>query len=185
MIKFILLFSRHGLARLQKFYVPYTDTQRKRLTKEVTTTVLARTGKKCNFVDYAGDKIVYKRYASLYFAFCIEPDTNELLTLESIHRLVEFLDKYFGNVCELDVIFNFEKAHFILDEFIIGGEIQETSVKVGIQAVESQDGIMEREIEEASQLFPSLNKSARNNISSSGVHSNTFTFDNCEAQRNM
>ena len=77
------------------------------------------------------------------------------------------------------MIFNFEKAHFILDEFIIGGEIQETSVKVGIQAVESQDGIMEREIEEASQLFPSLNKSARNNISSSGVHSNT---DMCERE---
>ena len=30
-------------------------------------------------------------------------------------------------VCELDIIFNFEKAYFILDEFLMGGEIQETS----------------------------------------------------------
>jgi hypothetical protein len=42
----------------------------------------------------------------------------------------------------LDVIFNFEKAQFVLDELIIGGEIQETSVRVGIAAVESADHIM-------------------------------------------
>lgn len=35
---------------------------------------------------------------------------NELITLEVIHEFVEVLDKYFGNVCELDLIFNFHKA---------------------------------------------------------------------------
>ena len=34
------------------------------------------------------------------------------------------LDKYFGSVCELDIIFNFEKAYYILDELILGGEMQ-------------------------------------------------------------
>ena len=38
------------------------------------------------------------RYASLYFCCCVEPDDNELLTLEVIHRYVELLDKYFGSV---------------------------------------------------------------------------------------
>ena len=37
-------------------------------------------------------------------------DDNELLTLEVIHQFVEILDKYFGNVCELDLIFNFHKV---------------------------------------------------------------------------
>uniref|UniRef100_A0A8C0G822 Adaptor related protein complex 1 subunit sigma 3 n=1 Tax=Chelonoidis abingdonii TaxID=106734 RepID=A0A8C0G822_CHEAB len=69
------------------------------------------------------------RYASLYFCCAIEDQDNELLTLEVVHRYVELLDRYFGNVCELDIIFNFEKAYFILDEFIMGGEIQETSKK--------------------------------------------------------
>jgi hypothetical protein len=41
-------------------------------------------------------------------------------------RYVEVLDKYFGSVCELDIIFNFEKAYFILDELILGGEMQVT-----------------------------------------------------------
>jgi len=30
--------------------------------------------------------------------------------LETVHHYVEVLDKYFGNVCELDIIFNFHKV---------------------------------------------------------------------------
>ena len=44
--------------------------------------------------------------------------------LSTFYRYVEVLDKYFGSVCELDIIFNFEKAYFILDELILGGEMQ-------------------------------------------------------------
>ena len=29
--------------------------------------------------------------------------------------------RYFGNVCELDLIFNFHKAYYILDELLIAG----------------------------------------------------------------
>ena len=32
------------------------------------------------------------------------------MTLEVIHQYVEVLDRYFGNVCELDIIFNFHKV---------------------------------------------------------------------------
>ena len=84
-------------------------------------------------------KIVYKRYASLFFCLAVEPGDNELLTLEIIHRYVEVLDKYFGNVCELDIIFNFEKAYHVLDELILGGEIQETSKNIVIKAIAQQD----------------------------------------------
>lgn len=46
-------------------------------------------------------------------------------------------------VCELDIIFNFEKAYFILDEFLMGGEIQETSkFAVGV-SVEDADTLQE------------------------------------------
>ena len=38
------------------------------------------------------------RYASLFFCLAIEKGDNELITLEVIHRYVEVLDKYFGNV---------------------------------------------------------------------------------------
>lgn len=46
-------------------------------------------------------KIVYRRYASLFFiAGCASTD-NELITLEIVHRYVEQMDKYYGNVCEV------------------------------------------------------------------------------------
>ena len=50
---------------------------------------------------------------------------NELSILEFIHNLVETLDKYFENVCELDLMFNLERAHFILDEMLMSGRIVE------------------------------------------------------------
>ena len=53
-------------------------------------------------------------------------------------RYVELLDKYFGSVCELDIIFNFEKAYFVLDELLIGGEVQETSKKSVLKAIAAQ-----------------------------------------------
>lgn len=40
----------------------------------------------------------------------MDKDDNELITLEVIHQFVEVLDRYFGNVCELDLIFNFHKV---------------------------------------------------------------------------
>lgn len=43
-------------------------------------------------------KVVYRRYASLFFVCGIGSGDNELITLEIIHRYVEVLDRYFGNV---------------------------------------------------------------------------------------
>lgn len=73
--------------------------------------------------------MIYRRYASLYFiiAIDIDDDINELSYLEFIHNLVETLDKYFENVCELDIMFNIEKAHFIMDEMVMSGYILETN----------------------------------------------------------
>ena len=63
--------------------------------------------------------------------FGIDSDDNELASLELIHLFVETLDKYFGSVCELDVVYNFYKVYTVLDELLVGGEIVETS-KVNI-----------------------------------------------------
>lgn len=43
-------------------------------------------------------KVIYRRYASLFFVCGIGSEDNELTTLEIIHRYVEILDRYFGNV---------------------------------------------------------------------------------------
>lgn len=49
--------------------------------------------KLCNFIDWKNLKLVYKRYASLYFIAGVDPADNELLTLEVIHHFVEVLDR--------------------------------------------------------------------------------------------
>ena len=38
-----------------------------------------------------------------------------------IHHFVEVLDRHFSNVCELDLVFNFYKAYWLLDEVFIAG----------------------------------------------------------------
>ena len=50
------------------------------------------------FGCFADTKVVYRRYASLFFVCGIGSGDNELITLEIIHRFVEVLDRYFGNV---------------------------------------------------------------------------------------
>lgn len=60
-------------------------------------------------------KIVYRRYAGLFFTIGIDASDNELTFLEAIHLFVEILDHYFSNVCELDLVFNFHKVGGLLD----------------------------------------------------------------------
>lgn len=54
-------------------------------------------------------------------------DENVLAALELVHGFVEALDRYFGSVCELDIMFHLDKAHFILDEMVMNGCIVETN----------------------------------------------------------
>ncbi|KAK1786121.1 hypothetical protein P4O66_017854 [Electrophorus voltai] len=142
-IRFLLLFSRQGRVRLQKWFTALSEHEKKKVVREMSLAVLTRPPKACNFLQWKDLKVVYRRYASLYFCCGLEQRDNELLTLEIIHRYVELLDQYFGNVCELDIIFNFEKAYFILDEFIIGGEIQETSKMCVAKSMEEADANQE------------------------------------------
>lgn len=93
-----MLFSRQGKLRLQKWYSAYPDKSKKKITRELIATILSRKQKMSSFLEWKESKIVYKRYASLYFCCSIEQEDNELLTLEVIHRYVELLDKYFGSV---------------------------------------------------------------------------------------
>lgn len=58
----MLLFSRQGKLRLQKWYVPLSDKEKKKITRELVQTVLARKPKMCSFLEWRDLKIVYKRY---------------------------------------------------------------------------------------------------------------------------
>ncbi|GAA5807177.1 hypothetical protein MFLAVUS_000531 [Mucor flavus] len=129
-INWLLLVSRQGKVRLTKWFVTIPPKEKAKIVKDATQLVLARRVKMCNFLEYKAG---------------INQDDNELITLEIIHRYVEILDRYFGNVCELDLIFNFQKAYFILDELLIAGELQETSKKSVLRVITQEDQFEEQE----------------------------------------
>ena len=64
---------------------------------------------------------------------------NEMAIYEFIHCYVETLNAVFGNVCEQDVrmcikvdlqiMFNLDRSHFILDEMVANGEVVDINRK--------------------------------------------------------
>ncbi|KAL1351731.1 hypothetical protein HN51_015603 [Arachis hypogaea] len=121
MIRFILLQNRQGKTRLAKYYVPLEDSEKHKVEYEVHRLVVNRDPKYTNFVEFRTHKVIYRRYAGLFFSLCVDITDNELAYLECIHLFVEILDHFFSNV------------YLILDEFILAGELQETSKKAIIE----------------------------------------------------
>ncbi|PGH11020.1 AP-2 complex subunit sigma [Polytolypa hystricis UAMH7299] len=140
-LSFILIQNRQGKTRLAKWYAPYTDDEKIKLKGEVHRLIAPRDQKyQSNFVEFRrSTKIVYRRYAGLFFCVCVDANDNELAYLEAIHFFVEVLDQFFGNVCELDLVFNFYKVYAILDEVFLAGEIEETSKQVVLTRLEHLD----------------------------------------------
>ncbi|KAL2249960.1 UNVERIFIED_CONTAM: AP-2 complex subunit sigma [Sesamum indicum] len=132
-IRFIILQNRQGKTRLAKYYIPLEESEKHKVEYEVHRLVVNRDPKFTNFVEFRNHKVIYRRYAGLFFSLCVDITDNELAYLESIHLFVEILDHFFSNVCELDLVFNFHKVYLILDEFILAGELQETSKKAIIE----------------------------------------------------
>ena len=111
--------------------------ERVALESEIIRKCLSRSELQCSFIEYRGYKTIYRRYASLFFIVGTRPDVdvakicgdnreNELGLLEFIHNLVETMDKWAGSICELDIMYQLEEVHFILDEMAMNGYIVET-----------------------------------------------------------
>ncbi|CAB5191873.1 unnamed protein product [Rhizophagus irregularis] len=135
MILYLFIFSRHGKMRLKKWFQYFTDKEKTTITTDLTTIILSRKRSMCNVLEYGEHKVIYKRYAKV------------------IHRYVQILDEFFGNVCELDIIYNFDKAYYALDELFMAGELQEPNKKAVIRHIKSfeqtcQLDILTRNLEE-------------------------------------
>ncbi|KAE8618154.1 hypothetical protein XENTR_v10009289 [Xenopus tropicalis] len=118
MIKAILVFNNHGKPRFLRFYQHFPEDTQQQIVRETFHLVSKRDDNVCNFLeggsliggsDY---KLIYRHYATLYFVFCVDSSESELGILDLIQVFVETLDKCFENVCELDLIFNVDKAGF-------------------------------------------------------------------------
>lgn len=82
--------------------------ERSALESEIIRKCLSRSELQCSFLEYRGYKVIYRRYASLFFIVGTKPDVgceeqteNEMGLLEFIHTMVETMDKWAGSICEV------------------------------------------------------------------------------------
>ncbi|XP_040457122.1 AP-4 complex subunit sigma-1 [Falco naumanni] len=127
MIKFFLMVNKQGQTRLSRYYEHVEINKRTMLEAEVIKKCLSRSKDQCSFIEYKDFKLVYRQYAALFVVVGINETENEMAVYELIHNFVEVLDKYFSRVSELDIMFNLDRVHIILDEMVLNGCIVETN----------------------------------------------------------
>ena len=88
--------------------------------------------------------ITYRHYATLYIILISTSTESPLALLDLIQVFVEALDRLFKDVCELDLIFNFETLHAVLGEMIVGGVVVETSLDRVVRGVREQGKVLQR-----------------------------------------
>eukprot|EP00850_Spirogloea_muscicola_P022311 SM000287S10633 [mRNA] locus=s287:105311:106879:- [translate_table: standard] len=150
MILAVLIFNGAGKPRLTKLAAeppcarlspPQKPEKQQEMLRKLCAILSKREDTWCNFVaDEAtfgeGTKVVYRKFATLYFACIVDTAESELGILDLIQVIVETLDLCFSNVCELDIAYNFIKVHQILDEIIVGGQVFETNPAEIVKAVD-------------------------------------------------
>ena len=105
----ILYRNKQGQTRYSSYYEWISMDERTALESEIIRKCLSRSELQCSFLEYRGYKVIYRRYASLFFIVGTKPDVgvendnteNELGLLEFIHTLVETMDKWAGSICEV------------------------------------------------------------------------------------
>ena len=115
-----------------KFYERLSNEERQRIIESAYGLVSKRLDDLCNFVEddslFGGEtQLIYRHFATLYLIVICDKAESELGILDLIQVYVETLDKSFENVCELDIIFNQQKAGLILDQMVTGGLVLETN----------------------------------------------------------
>mmetsp|Transcript_10272 Transcript_10272/g.23396 ORF Transcript_10272/g.23396 Transcript_10272/m.23396 type:complete len:157 (-) Transcript_10272:81-551(-) len=141
MIKCILVVNNQGKARLVRFYYDVPVDRQKHILQTVYRLVSTRVDDNC--CQFAEDeslfgedhKIIYRHYATLYFIFVADSAESELGILDLIQVFVQVLDSCFENVCELDLIYHFDRVNYILDEIVMSGMVLETHADLVIQSI--------------------------------------------------
>ncbi|KAK7920824.1 hypothetical protein PG985_008846 [Apiospora marii] len=168
MINAVLVFNGQGQPRLTKFYTQLETSIQQRLISEIFTLVSNRPDGACNFLPLppilaasgtshsasephndVPSLVTYRHYATLYFIIISTSTESPLALLDLIQVYVESLDKLFENVCELDLIFNFETLHSALSEMIVGGVVIETNMDRIVSGVKAQGTVAKRPVNEA------------------------------------
>ncbi|RDL40176.1 Uncharacterized protein BP5553_00155 [Venustampulla echinocandica] len=167
-----VLFPHHQL-KLGS-YDDISDTAvQQRLISEIFSLVSNRPSGSCNFLPLppllassgtshtpssehndTPSLVTYRHYATLYFIIISTSTESPLALIDLIQVYVEALDRLFENVCELDLIFNFETLHAALSEMIVGGVVIETQLDRVVEGVKAQGKVAKRPVNEGRGAGP-------------------------------
>ncbi|CDJ61906.1 adaptor-related protein complex 3, sigma 2 subunit, putative [Eimeria maxima] len=109
MIKSVVVVNTQGKPRIVRFYDGTTHVYKPYFLSDLP---IHRSHKKNNNIHFA----------TLFFIFVTDNLESELGILDLIQVFVQVLDACFENVCELDLVFHYDKINYILDEIIVGGK---------------------------------------------------------------
>jgi len=84
-IRFLLLVNKQGQTRLANYNENVPQEERRQIEGEIVRKCLARSDEQCNIVEHRNYKVIYRRYASLFF---IVGTTDEVRHDPRLHRLL-------------------------------------------------------------------------------------------------
>jgi AP-4 complex subunit sigma-1 len=76
MIQFVLLVNKQGQTRLAQYSNHMSIKERMTLEGELVRKSLSRNENQCSFLEHRQYKIIYRRYASLYFIIGLDIDDD-------------------------------------------------------------------------------------------------------------
>ncbi len=130
----MLIFNDYGKPRLVRFYDQTMESDT--VMSAVYDSVRGRPGDACNIVEYGEtDKIIYRHFASLFFCVVVDTAESELAILDLLQVFVYVLDKTFENICELDIVYGYERVNHVLNEVIMSGMVLETNSDVILNTI--------------------------------------------------
>lgn len=104
-IRFFIIQNRAGKTRMAKWYQNFEEEEKQKLIEDTHAVVSIRGKEHTNFVEFRQYKIVYRRYAGLFFCLCVDVNDNDLAYMEAIHNFVEVLNTHFTSVSKNVYIF--------------------------------------------------------------------------------
>ena len=143
MIRCVLIVNDSGNPRLVRFYDDTSFDHQQLILKTAFDLVSVRDDSvSCCFVTdlplplfASNSKLIYRHFASLYFIVVADDCESELGILDLLQVFVHVLDSCFENICELDIVYHYDRVNYVLDEMVIAGMVLETNTEVILSSI--------------------------------------------------
>ncbi|KAJ8046022.1 AP-4 complex subunit sigma-1 [Holothuria leucospilota] len=128
MLKFVLMITKKGQTRLSHYFERREIKDRPTLEADLLRKIRQRSLDQCSFFDYQDLRITYRLYQNIYIIVGTDTEENGISVLEFIQLFMEVLHTYFSPITEIDIMYNLDKVHMVLEEIVTNGCIVETCI---------------------------------------------------------